>query len=112
MKPKAKPKATLAALRAEHDVFTVTRRKVNAQFERLKARGDEFQYERDFCLEATISPVHLRLVKGEFAAHTMTLRRIGKKASLEVWFPNPKHCAAIRKEQEATRQQFSGPLEE
>jgi hypothetical protein len=102
--PAAKVKPlTLDNLRARHDPKTVTRNKIKAQFALLRSRKQEYQYELDFTKEAVISPVHLRYVRDEFAAHIATVTEIGKKFSKKVWFPDPKHAALIRKEQEQLR---------
>lgn len=103
--------ATIAALRAKHDPKVVTRNKVTAQLALLKKRGAEYQYEQDFLREAQISPLYMRHVKAEFAKHIATVVEIGKKSSRQVWFPNPAHATAIRKEQEALKNSMSGSIE-
>ena len=109
---KAKSTATLDSLRAKTDPRLVARDRILKQLAALKARGAEYQRDKEFLVEAGVSQQHSGLVRAEFSKHQAKITEVGKKGSYVVWFPNPADAATIRKEQEQVQRLLNKHTEE
>lgn len=92
-----KAKKTLADLAAVHDRKIVVPNRIRAALEALKASGDDYAYEMDFCslLKPAISHADLAKYRPqfeEFWADLPTLSFKGGSSAKRVWFATKALC--------------------
>lgn len=89
MSKTAKTKNTIAGLRAAHDRKVRIPNAIKAGIAALKASGEEFLYEADFCQLARISLNEIAQYRDQFKGFWgETPREGGKSHAKKVWFPS------------------------
>lgn len=97
---KIKPVArTIADWKKTHDPDTVITTRIKAALIKLREIGPQhFEYEKEFCVLAGVSPSIIGKYREDFAAHIVTAPRIGaeNRHPRLAWFGNISAATSVR----------------